>query len=168
MKKIFIITVLLNLFGVTCFSQKCQADSIYYYLCNFLVYSNKNITQEYMNEFKADYSKLIKIHNLICDKEYNCKPKFQEDFNLYEFDFIGSQSECAYILIIVYDKYKIFRYSDLSLIIDELFMIKESNSDLLNDKLFITLLKEIVNNAKSADTYYHNISKNMTFFISGS
>jgi hypothetical protein len=164
MKKKLLLCIFILLSVVKVFSTENKPDSIYYDLCLFLVFNN-DITKEYMKEFKDEYSSLIKIVDVSEDYILGYRPDFSKEIGLYKFDFIGRQSDYTYMLIKNKNSYKIYRAYDISLIIKELFSMREENPELISTELFDNWLKEIVKFKIKTDTLSCPIGNNTTFLI---
>ena len=162
MKKILLFNTFVFLFVLNVLSSNVS-DCVYHDLCSFLVY-RKVITKDYMENFKDDYSSLIKISEIGEGYIPKKTPDLTKMMGLFEFDFIGRESESAYVLVKNKNTYKIFRKSDISLIIKELLMIKEENPDLISLEMLNVYLKRLVNYDKEEDIVSYPVSKK-TFFL---
>jgi len=139
-------TVLIFIFGMIIqngmYAKENINDDIYRDICLFLVYRNI-ITEEYMLDFKDDYSELIFISEIRQKNALPQKPDFSERFGIYKFGYMEVTNNLNFILIKCDDNFKIFRRSQTDFIINEIIKIRDESPELIDESLFYQYVKGI-------------------------
>jgi hypothetical protein len=142
MKRILLFILFGILFHDGIYAKINRDDSIYHDLCLFLVRQNI-ITEQYMSGNKEDYFSLLVICDILEEYVPKKKPDLSKEFGIYNFNYIGHESDWIFLLIKYKNNYRVFRRFETNVIINEILKIRDEDPTLIDDVLFGKYLKEI-------------------------
>ena len=163
MKKIVLLILWIIIHNGVYANKICNDTTFYRDLCLFLVH-HEVISREYMLKSKNDYSKLIGFYDINQENPIpRQKPVFSKRFGIYAFDFIGMESNYAFILIKYNDTFKVFKRNETDLIIREIMQIIYEDSQIIDYHLLCKYLKKIV--CYDDNMYIWNLNFGSILFI---